>query len=346
MSCKKPLIRFYNPNDHNITGSIMTLERAKERFKNPSLTYDDIAYRPDCMLIPCGKCLACRLRMRQDWQTRMELEASGHEKSEIWFATLTYDEEHVPGMIRATGEIARGIGNSWKPGSEAPETVSILLMEDIVLYHKKLRRRQESASKEYWGKGLRYFYAGEYGEHTGRPHYHAIWYGLSIPDLKKMPGRNPYWRSESLEKLWKYGQIIIAQATPETYGYVAGYVTKKMYAQDNIKYQELGLQPPQAGQSRNPGLGMGWYNRNKDNLWDTDEIYLAGGKTAPIPRYFEKMMEQEDAPRLWAKKAERQRRAINALKLEAEQTSMNIEQRREVKDYVLRQKFKSSTGTL
>lgn len=45
MSCARPLIRFYNPNDHNITGSIMSLKMAKERFKNPNLTYDDIAYR-------------------------------------------------------------------------------------------------------------------------------------------------------------------------------------------------------------------------------------------------------------------------------------------------------------
>ena len=105
MSCARPLIRFYNPNDHNITGSIMSLKMAKERFKNPKLTYDDIAFRKDCMLIPCGKCLACRLRMRQDWQTRMELEATEWDKSEIWFLTFTYNEENVPGMIRSTGEI-------------------------------------------------------------------------------------------------------------------------------------------------------------------------------------------------------------------------------------------------
>lgn len=346
MSCARPLIRFYNPNDHNITGSVMSMKMAKERFKNPNLTYDDIAYRKDCMLIPCGKCLACRLRMRQDWQTRMELEATEWDKSEIWFITFTYNEKNVPGMIRNTGEIKRGIGHSWKPGTEAPQTVSILLMEDIVNFNKKLRRRQETAKNDYWGKDLRYFYAGEYGEQTGRPHYHGIYYGLSIPDLKKEHGRNPYWRSESLEKLWKYGNVIIAPAEPQTYGYVAGYVTKKMYTQDNKKYQELGLQPPQAGQSRNPGLGMAWFEKHKEELWTSEKIYLSGGKIAPIPRYFEKMLEQENPQRLWDIKAERQSRAIMALKDAQRQTDLNIEEQKAVKDYTLRQKFKHRTGTL
>ena len=31
MSCARPLIRVYNPNDHNITGSIMTLETYRKK---------------------------------------------------------------------------------------------------------------------------------------------------------------------------------------------------------------------------------------------------------------------------------------------------------------------------
>ena len=43
------------------------------------------------------------------------------------------------------------------------------------------------------------------------------------------------------------GQIQIAQAVPETYRYVEGYVTKKMYEIDGQKanaYYELGQQKP------------------------------------------------------------------------------------------------------
>ena len=56
MSCERPLIRVYNPNDHNITGSIMTLEKYRERAHNPTATYESLAYRKDVMLtIVTGK---------------------------------------------------------------------------------------------------------------------------------------------------------------------------------------------------------------------------------------------------------------------------------------------------
>ena len=54
MSCERPLIRVYNPNDHNITGSIMTLEKYRERAHNPEATYESLAYRKDVMLLPCA----------------------------------------------------------------------------------------------------------------------------------------------------------------------------------------------------------------------------------------------------------------------------------------------------
>lgn len=58
------------------------------------------------------------------------------------------------------------------------------------------------------------------------------------------------------------------------------------------------------------------------------------------------MLEQEDPKRLWDIKAERQNRAIMALKDAQKQTDLNIEEQKTVKDYTLRQKFKHRTGTL
>ena len=92
MSCARPLIRVYNPNDHNITGSIMTLETYRERAHNPTATYESIAYRTDVMLLPCGKCLGCRLRQRQDWETRMLMESK--TLTPVWFLTLTWNQEY------------------------------------------------------------------------------------------------------------------------------------------------------------------------------------------------------------------------------------------------------------
>ena len=70
------------------------------------------------MLLPCGKCLGCRLRQRQDWETRMLMESK--TLSPVWFLTLTWNQEYVPGMVRATGEIIRGAVHQWTTG-DAPE---------------------------------------------------------------------------------------------------------------------------------------------------------------------------------------------------------------------------------
>ena len=238
MSCYKPLIRLYNPNDKKISGRVYSLARLSQ-LSGKQLKYEDLMYNPKVMLIPCGQCIGCRIRQREDWTTRIELEARDYPKEQVWFITLTYDDDHVPGMIVKTGEIMRKVQYTWKPGEKRPESVQILLYEDIQKFLKRLR-------KAYRGK-LRYFVAGEYGEQTARPHYHMILYGWEPTDLKNLYKihHNGYYTSEWLTDLWGMGQIQIAQAVPETYRYVAGYVTKKMYEINGEKanvYYELGKQ--------------------------------------------------------------------------------------------------------
>ena len=104
----------------------------------------------------------------------------------------------------------RKVQYTWKPGEKRPESVQILLYEDIQKFLKRLR-------KAYRGK-LRYFVAGEYGEQTARPHYHMILYGWEPTDLKNLYKihHNGYYTSKWLTNLWGMGQIQIAQAVPVT----------------------------------------------------------------------------------------------------------------------------------
>ena len=106
MSCYKPLIRLYNPENKDISGRVYSLARFSE-ISGRQLKYEDLMFRKDVMLIPCGQCIGCRIRQREDWTTRIELEARDYPREEVWFITLTYDDEHVPGMIVNTGEIGR-----------------------------------------------------------------------------------------------------------------------------------------------------------------------------------------------------------------------------------------------
>lgn len=315
MSCYKPLIRLYNPDNKEISGRVYSLARFSQ-LSGKQLRYEDLMYNPKIMLIPCGQCIACRIRQREDWTTRIELEARDYPKEEVWFITLTYDDEHVPGMIVKTGEIMRKVQYTWKPGEKRPQSVQILLYEDVQKFLKRLR-------KAYVGK-LRYFIAGEYGEQTARPHYHMILYGWKPTDLKNLYKihHNGYYTSKWLEDIWDMGQVQIAQAVPETYRYVAGYVTKKMYEIDGKKaneYYELGQTKPFARMSLKPGLGDHYYKEHKEEIWRQGYIQCTNGKQAQIPRYYEKQMEAENPQRLWRIKQNRQKKAIEQKRLQLEE---------------------------
>lgn len=314
MSCYKPLIRLYNPDDREQSGRVYSLARFSQ-LSGKQLKYEDLMYNPNVMLIPCGQCIGCRIRQREDWTTRIELEARDYPKEEVWFITLTYDDEHVPGMIVKTGEIMRKVQYTWEAGEKRPSSVQILLYEDIQKFLKRLR-------KAYRGK-LRYFVAGEYGEQTARPHYHMILYGWRPTDLENLYKihHNGYYTSKWLKDIWGMGQIQIAQAVTETYRYVAGYVTKKMYEIDGKKaneYYELGQTKPFACMSLKPGLGDHYYQEHKAEIWRQGYIQCTNGKQAQIPRYYEKQMEAENPQRLWRIKQNRQKNAIEQKRLQLE----------------------------
>lgn len=96
------------------------------------------------ILVPCGKCLSCRINKRSAWTGRMLLELQSWPYA--MFLTLTYSDENLPN----------------------PPHVS---KRDLQLFFKRLRKAFEPQK-------LRYYACGEYGEGFGRPHYHAIVYGF------------------------------------------------------------------------------------------------------------------------------------------------------------------------
>jgi len=63
-------------------------------------------------------------------------------------------------------------------------------------------------------KKIRFFGCGEYGERGGRPHYHAILYGVDGSEA-------------SIRKSWSFGHVGVHQLTPAAIKYVAGYCSKK-----------------------------------------------------------------------------------------------------------------------
>lgn len=157
---------------------------------------------------PCGQCLPCRINKRRVWSTRLWLETMSHADN-LPMLTLTYHPDDLP--------------LTW-------DNRMTLCKKDIQHYIKGLRNK---------GYKFRYYCVGEYGEHTHRPHYHLLVFGVSplcLPDFVAD---------------WHHGLVDVGYDTSfEAIQYTAGYVTKKFVKKDSTE-----VVPEFALMSRKPAIG-------------------------------------------------------------------------------------------
>lgn len=141
--------------------------------------------------VPCRKCLTCLKNISHAWSSRLEMELT--EKNAL-FITLTYHDLYNDGELH---------------------------LDHITKFLKRLR-------KKFYGNGksdLKYFYCGEYGEKSLRPHYHIILFGLDAKDLYVKNGIGGE-TSLVLNTLWPYGINNVGSVTRKSIHYVTGYVLK------------------------------------------------------------------------------------------------------------------------
>lgn len=91
----------------------------------------------------------------------------------------------------------------------------ILCKRHIQTFIKRLRKALEPFKIKF-----RYYLCGEYGPQTERPHYHAIFFGLS-PMFNQL-----------IANCWQRGGIYCGTVTNDSIQYVAGYTTKKFNLKD------------------------------------------------------------------------------------------------------------------
>lgn len=210
--------------------------------------------------IPCGSCVGCKLERARQWAVRCMHEASLHKES--CFVTLTYDDAHLP-----------------RNGSLEPK--------HFVDFMKRLR---------YYHDGVRFFHCGEYGSALGRPHHHVLLFGVGFPD--KVPQANSrghiLYTSEELCRLWPYGFNIIGDCTFESAGYVARYTLKKVSGPAMVSHYG-GRVPEYLTMSRRPGIGRGWIEKFKGDVYPSDELVVNGHVTKP-PRFYDNTVEKWDRP--------------------------------------------------
>ena len=179
---------------------------------------------------------------------------------------------------------------------------------DCQLFFKRLRKAKPDDN-------IRYFLAGEYGDQTHRPHYHAIIFGLHLDDLQ-LVGRNefnqPYFDSPFLQRVWQKGYITAASVSWESCCYVARYCMKKLKGDLRFFYQDVNIVPPFVLMSRKPGLGYQWFEDHPE-FTDHSKINVStpnGRRTFRPPRYFEKKLEEIDPALAQQRASEREKYAL------------------------------------
>lgn len=149
------------------------------------------------------------------------LEAQCHPAS--WFVTLTYDDLNVP-----------------SDGSVSPR--------ELQLFLKRLRERINER--------VRFYGVGEYGDSTGRPHYHLALFGLD--GLAHVdPGDAHIWGLASCTcpicSAWGKGGVGVGDLTPQSAAYIVSYVTKRLTRAGDQRLD--GKHPEFARMSLRPGIG-------------------------------------------------------------------------------------------
>ncbi len=319
MSCYHPLLGVpdYNP----ITNRPYLTKNKKIKYriiKTEDYNKDTLLKRDDVILIPCGKCIGCRLDYSREWANRLMLELQYHDSA--YFVTLTYNPEHVP--------------KSYYPDPETGEAHESLTLckRDVQLFMKRLR-------KAFPDDKIRFYLCGEYGSQTFRPHYHAIIFGLHLTDgyiwrYNREEGKNfVYYRSPALERCWSVkdddgvfrpiGNVEYADVCWDTCAYTARYVTKKLNGEAGEFYEEFRLVPPFSLMSRKPGIGRDYYNDHPE-LFEYEFLNVStekGGLKFKPPKYYEHLYELDFPDEAEQRKETRKAMAKSAIALKLEQST-------------------------
>ena len=252
------------------------LQNGKMLFQKPS------GHSGAYVKIACKLCVGCRLDHRRNWATRMMHEASMHPDSQ--FVTFQYNDESIP------------------PDGD-------LYQRDMQLFFKRLRRKLPE-------RKIRYVYSGEYGEKYSRPHYHAIIFGLSLPDkiIKDTNDRGEaLYQSEFLENIWGNGFTTIGAVSYQSCAYVAAYMLKDIngdyrktddegnpnpYHTIDLSTGELTVRKrPYARYSNRPGIGAAWIDKYYRDVFPQDRVITMDG-IRPVPPYYFHRLKKLD-PKLY-----------------------------------------------
>ncbi|UDN67718.1 replication initiator protein [robinz microvirus RP_102] len=224
-------------------------------------------------MLPCGKCIGCRLEHARRWAIRCVHESKLH--ADNCFLTLTYNEASLP-------------------------QAGTLVPRHLQLFQKRLHNRLLDSR----GRGFRFFSVGEYGDINRRPHYHCLIFGYDFTDKVKY-GETSYgiiYTSKLLDEIWGFGECKIAELSYKTANYVTRYCLKKVDGKKRLAghyevYDANGeifeRHPEFARMSRRPGIGAGYFDRYGREVQAHDNLII-NAREVPSIRFYDLRIEAKD----------------------------------------------------
>lgn len=198
-------------------------------------------YVGQVMYVPCRRCPSCLHARSTALTQRLVNECKQHLFN--FFFTLTYDNEHVPRLVRVCPTVYKlnrnfvnmpvkqsllvtkksfddlGVKHITKLSDDS---FGVVCKQDIQLFMKRLRRYIDYEFKDTlncYDKKIRYFVAAEYGTIYQRPHYH----GTIHCDSQRLADELP----RLIHKAWTFcdsSRIDVQLISGSAPQYVAKYV--------------------------------------------------------------------------------------------------------------------------
>lgn len=170
-----------------------------------------------------------------------------------------------------------------------------LLKKDFTLWIKRFRKQRSPQL-------LRYYMCGEYGDELGRPHYHALLFGVEFPDKREWKTEKDIvlYSSKELTESWGMGHCTIGNVTFQSAAYVARYVMKKIGGDaaqahylhiDKFTGECINRLPEYTHMSLKPGIGSKWFDQFNTDVYPEDFVILAG-KRYKTPKYYDRLFQR------------------------------------------------------
>lgn len=288
------------------------------------------------MIIPCGKCLGCKLDYSKMWGLR------GLIESKVWkkncFVTLTYNNEHLPKDKN-------------------------LHKEDIQDFLKRLRKHYTGYQSRIWYNKrkaeeiieypIRVFYSGEYGDLRYRSHFHVGIFNWCPDDLKFLKYNkygDPMYTSKTIEKLWsingkQIGFVTVEDMNYNTAQYIARYTVKKCFNDHDETIKLKGLKPEFIETSRKGGLGYQLYENKEEweKLKRNYGIFIKNKKRLKlmgIPQYYKNKWKKENLLEYFTSADQNKREKDENIKKLLAQTDYTLEEYMKIQKRKIIEKLK------